>query len=216
MTDLIVTLDGPAGTGKSTVSREVAERLGVPRLDTGAFYRAAGLAALRAGVDLDDHEAVADVVAAITLDQEGGRMFLDGEDVSDEIRSQSATEASSRVSTHPEVRGLLVVYQREWVARHENRAVVEGRDIGSVVFPDATLKVYLDASPEVRAERRATQTGLKSADVLEELSDRDHRDTTRDASPLIVPEGAVVIDTSDMTIDEVADRIVDLAEGAAA
>jgi cytidylate kinase len=159
---------------------------------------------------------VADVVAAITLDQEGGRMFLDGEDVSDEIRSQSATDASSRVSTHPEVRGLLVVYQREWVARHGNRAVVEGRDIGSVVFPDATLKVYLDASPEVRAVRRATQTGLKSADVLEELSDRDHRDTTRDASPLIVPDGAVVIDTSDMTIDEVADRIVDLAGGAAA
>ena len=157
MTDLIVTLDGPAGTGKSTVSREVADRLGVPRLDTGAFYRAAALAALRAGVNLDDHQAVADVVAAISLDQDNGRMYLDGEDVSDEIRSQEATDASSRVSAHPDVRGLLVVYQREWVARHENRAVVEGRDIGSVVFPEATLKVYLDARPEVRAGRRAAK-----------------------------------------------------------
>ena len=112
VTDLIVTLDGPAGTGKSTVSKEVASRLGLPRLDTGAFYRAAGLAALRAGVDLADHEAVANVVAGISLDQQDGRMLLDGLDVSEEIRSQAATEASSMVSTHPEVRGLLVVYQR--------------------------------------------------------------------------------------------------------
>jgi cytidylate kinase len=142
-------------------------------------------------------------------------MFLDGEDVSEEIRAQVATEASSRVSTHPEVRGLLVVYQREWVARHDNRAVVEGRDIGSVVFPDATLKIYLDARPDVRAGRRAAQSGLNSVEVLEELSDRDRRDSTRDASPLIVPPGAVVIDTSDLSIDEVAGMIVDLAgEGA--
>lgn len=214
-TELIVTLDGPAGTGKSTVSKEVADRLDLPRLDTGAFYRAAALAALRAGVDLDDHGSVADVVAAISLDQEKGCMYLDGEDVSDEIRRQPATDASSRVSTHPEVRGLLVVYQREWVARHDNRAVVEGRDIGSVVFPDATLKVYLDASPEVRAERRAAQTGTASADVLEELSERDRRDSTRNASPLIVPDGAVVIDTSDLTIDEVTEMVVGLAQGAA-
>jgi cytidylate kinase len=109
---------------------------------------------------------------------------------------------------------LLVIYQREWVARHDNKAVVEGRDIGSVVFPDATLKVYLDASPEVRAQRRAAQTGSNSAAVLEELIDRDHRDSTRNASPLIVPDGAVVIDTSAMTIDEVAGQIVDLAMGA--
>jgi cytidylate kinase len=214
VTDLIVTLDGPAGTGKSTVSKEVADRLGVPRLDTGAYYRAAGLAALRAGVDLDDHRAVADVVASIALDQDGGHMYLDGEDVSEEIRGELATDASSRVSTHPEVRGLLVIYQREWVARHDNKAVVEGRDIGSVIFPDATLKVYLDASPEVRAQRRAAQTGSNSAAVLEELIDRDHRDSTRNASPLIVPDGAVVIDTSAMTIDEVAGQIVDLAMGA--
>jgi cytidylate kinase len=204
VTDLIVTIDGPAGTGKSTVSKVVADRLGVPRLDTGAFYRAAGLAALRAGVDLGDHQAVADVVAGIVLDQERGRMFLDGEDVSEEIRAQDATDASSRVSTHPEVRGLLVIY-------HDNRAVVEGRDIGSVVFPDATLKVYLDATAEVRAGRRAAQSGLDSTEVLEELSDRDRRDSTRDASPLIVPDGAVVIDTSDLSIDEVAGMIVDLA-----
>jgi cytidylate kinase len=214
VTDLIVTLDGPAGTGKSTVSKEVADRLGVPRLDTGAFYRAAGLAALRAGVDLDDHQSVADVVAAISLDQDGGRMYLDGEDVSDEIRGEQATDASSRVSTHPEVRGLLVVCQREWVARHDNRAVVEGRDIGSVVFPEATLKIYLDASPEVRAQRRAAQSGSDRADVLEELIDRDHRDSTRHASPLIVPEGAVVINTSELTIDQVVGRIVDLARAA--
>jgi cytidylate kinase len=211
VTDLIVTLDGPAGTGKSTVSKEVADRLGLPRLDTGAFYRAAALAALRAGVGLDDHRAVADVVAAISLDQEQGRMYLDGEDVTAEIRGQAVTEASSRVSTHPDVRGLLVVYQREWVRRHDNRAVVEGRDIGSVVFPDATLKVYLDARPEVRAERRAAQTGQDRVDVLEELSARDRRDSTRDASPLIVPEGAVLIDTSDMTVDQVAERVVQLA-----
>ncbi|HEU5113506.1 MAG TPA: (d)CMP kinase [Acidimicrobiia bacterium] len=211
MSDLIVTLDGPAGTGKSTVSREVASRLGLPRLDTGAFYRAAALAAIRAGVDLADHEAVANVVAGISLDQQDGRMLLDGLDVSVEIRSQAATEASSVVSTHPEVRGLLVVYQREWVARHDNRAVVEGRDIGSVVFPDATVKVYLDARPEVRAQRRADQTGKEHSGVLAELSARDARDSTRQASPLIIPEGAAVIDTSDMTVAEVVDTIVAMA-----
>ena len=215
MTDLIVTVDGPAGTGKSTVSREVASRLGVPRLDTGAFYRAAGLAVIRAGVDLSDHEAVANVVAGISLDQDEGKMLLDGEDVSREIRSQASTDASSRVSTHPEVRGLLVLYQRDWVGRHDNRAVVEGRDIGSVVFPGATVKVYLDARPEVRAQRRADQTGTEHAGVLAELRARDERDSTRKASPLIIPEGAVIIDTSDMTVDEVVDTIVGLARESA-
>ena len=214
VTDLIVTVDGPAGTGKSTVSRIVADRLDLPHLDTGAFYRAAALAALRTGVDLDDHAAVADVVAGIHLDQVEGRMMLDGEDVSSEVRTQIATEASSRVSTHPDVRGLLVVYQREWVARNGNRAVVEGRDIGSVVFPDATVKVYLDARPEVRAKRRADQSGDGYDKVLEELRARDQRDSTRDASPLTVPEGAVVVDTSDLTIDEVVDRVLELVSKA--
>jgi cytidylate kinase len=211
VTDLVVTMDGPAGTGKSTVSRLVADRLGVPRLDTGAFYRAAGLAALRAGIDLDDHSAVADLVAGLRLDQVDDRMLMDGLDVSQEIRTQIVTEASSRVSTHPDVRGLLVVYQREWVTRHDNRAVVEGRDIGSIVFPDATLKVYLDARPAVRARRRAAQTGEEYSQVLEELGDRDRRDSTREASPLTVPEGAVVVDTSDMSVDEVVDLVLGLA-----
>jgi cytidylate kinase len=203
-------MDGPAGTGKSTVSQLVADRLGIPRLDTGAFYRAAGLAALRSGVDLDDHAAVADLVAN-QLDQVDNRMLMDGVDVSEEIRTQIVTEASSRVSTHPDVRGLLVVYQREWVARHDNRAVVEGRDIGSVVFPDASVKVYLDARPEVRAKRRAAQTGEGYDQVLEELRARDKRDSTRQASPMTVPDGAVVVDTSDMEVGEVVDRVVGLA-----
>ena len=204
-------MDGPAGTGKSTVSQLVADHLGIPRLDTGAFYRAAGLAALRSGVDLDDHAAVADLVARLQLDQVDNRMLMDGVDVSEEIRTQIVTEASSRVSTHPDVRGLLVVYQREWVARHDNRAVVEGRDIGSVVFPDASVKVYLDARPEVRAKRRAAQTGEGYDQVLEELRARDERDSTRRASPMTVPDGAVVIDTSDMEVGEVVDRVVGLA-----
>jgi cytidylate kinase len=106
---------------------------------------------------------------------------------------------------------LLVVYQRDWVARHDNRAVIEGRDIGSIVFPDATVKIYLDARPDVRAERRAAQTGEHYDRVLEELRDRDRRDSTREASPLTVPDGAVVIDTSDMEVDEVVDMVVGLA-----
>ncbi len=211
MTDLIVTIDGPAGTGKTTVSKAVALRLGIPRLDTGAFYRAAGLAALRAGIDLEDHSAIAKVVADLDLDQADGRMLMNGLDVSEEIRTQIATEASSRVSTLPEVRGLLVVYQRDWVVRHDNRAVVEGRDIGSVVFPDATLKVYLDARPEVRAQRRAEESGEEYDGVLDEIRARDQRDSTREVSPLMVPHRAVIIDTSDMPLDDVVEMVVGLA-----
>ncbi|MGH8913658.1 MAG: (d)CMP kinase [Acidimicrobiia bacterium] len=211
MTDLIVTMDGPAGTGKSTVSRAVAEHLDLPHLDTGAFYRAAGLAAMRAGADLDDAEQVVDAVTGTRLDQEDGRMFIDGEDVTAEIRNSAATGASSRVSTLPGVRSMLVALQRAWVERHANRAVVEGRDIGSVVFPDATLKIYLDARPEVRARRRADQTGEDYDRVLAELSDRDQRDSSRQASPLTIPDAAVVIDTSDLTFEQVVDRVMALA-----
>jgi cytidylate kinase len=211
VTDLIVTMDGPGGTGKSTVSRAVAARLDLPHLDTGAFYRAAGLIVLRAEVGLDDADRVVATLSDVSLDQVDGRMLIDGIDVSDEIRTAPITAASSVVSAHPGVRALLVAHQRGWVERHSNRAVVEGRDIGSVVFPEANLKVYLDARPEVRARRRADQTGESYSQVLGQLTDRDRRDSTRQASPLTIPHGAVVIDTSDLTFDQVVDQVVALA-----
>jgi cytidylate kinase len=207
---MIVTVDGPGGTGKSTVSKAVAAEAGLPHLDTGAFYRAGTLAVLREGIDLEDSRAVVAVVAGISLDQDEGLMFLDGEDVSSEIRGDRVTVAASQVSSHPGVREILVDHQRAWVAEHGGRAVVEGRDIGSVVFPDAALKIYLDARPEVRAKRRATQVGDDPDQVMKELARRDHLDSSREASPLTVPDGAVIIDTSDLTFDEVVEKVLSL------
>ena len=201
MSDLIVTIDGPSGTGKSTVSRAVASQVGLPHLDTGAFYRAATLAVIRAAVDPDDDRAVAEVVGKAILDQDDGEMFLEGGNVSTEIRGPDVTAIVSRVAANPEVRRILVSHQREWVGRHGGRAVIEGRDIGSVVFPRATLKVFLDARPEVRAGRRAIETGDDHATVLEDLGRRDRFDSTRTASPLTVPQGAVVVDTSDLSFE---------------
>jgi cytidylate kinase len=210
VSDLIVTVDGPGGTGKSTVSRAVASKLGLHYLDTGGFYRAATLAVIRAGVDPDDDEAVSNVVGRTHLDQDQGVISLDGEDISDEIRGPEVTAIVSPVAANPSVRRILVSQQREWVRRHEGRAVVEGRDIGSVVFPDATLKIFLDARPEVRARRRAVETGEDADSVLEELGRRDYFDSTRATSPLTVPEGAVIIDTSDLRFDEVVTQVVEL------
>ncbi len=210
MSGLIVAVDGPSGTGKSTVSRAVAREAGLPHLDTGAFYRAATLAVLESGVDPSDPEKVTRVVDEAQLDQVDGRMFLNGRDVTDEIRGPEVTATVSRVSAHPQVRRTLVEHQRRWVERHGGRAVVEGRDIGSVVFPNATIKVYLDARPEVRAERRARQTGQDPDEVLAEIRQRDAYDSTRAVSPLTVPEGAVVLDTSDLDFDEVVDAVLSL------
>jgi cytidylate kinase len=208
VSELIVTVDGPGGSGKSTVSKEVARRAGLPHLDTGAFYRAATLAALRTGVDLGDEDQVVKVVTSLQLDQAGGAMYLNGEDVSAEIRGDQVTAAVSEVSAHPSVRILLVDHQRQWVADHGGRAVVEGRDIGSVVFPDATVKIYLDASPEIRARRRAIQDGDDPDHVIADLARRDRLDSTRKASPLTVPEGAHVVDTSGLTLDEVVEHVM--------
>lgn len=204
---MIVTLDGPGGTGKSTVSRVVAQEAGLPHLDTGAFYRAATLAVIEAGVDPCDEAAVVDVVSEAEMGQEGDRMFLDGRDVSMEIRGEPVTAAVSAVSAHPGVREVLVDMQRAWVGEHGG-GVVEGRDIGSVVFPDADVKVFLDASPEVRARRRSQQTGESLEEVLVDLNRRDRLDSTRQASPLTVPDGAVVIDTSALTFEEVVQRLL--------
>jgi cytidylate kinase len=207
----IITIDGPAGTGKSTVSRLVALTLELPHLDTGAYYRAATLGGLRKGVDLHDGEAMAELVETSTFDQVGDRMFLNGDDVTEAIRLPEVTNTVSIASAHPELRRALVSQQRQWVGSREGRAVVEGRDIGSTVFPDAALKIYLDASAEVRAMRRAGETGQDVTRVLQEQERRDTIDSTRKASPLTVPSDAVVIDTTTLTIDEVVARIVELA-----
>jgi cytidylate kinase len=208
---MIVTLDGPGGTGKSTVSRVVAQKAGLPHLDTGAYYRAATLAVLNAGVHPADAEAVLEVVSAVEMSQEDGRMYLEGDDVSIEIRGEAVTSAVSAVSAHPKVRDVLVDMQRDWIVEHGG-GVVEGRDIGSVVFPDAPVKVFLDASAEVRARRRALETGETVDEVLADLNRRDLLDSTRLASPLKVPEGAVVVDTSKLSFEEVVERLLDLIE----
>ena len=213
VTKLIVTIDGPSGSGKSTVSKAVASIVQLPHLDTGAFYRAATLAAIRAGVNLSDGDSVASVVRSLVLDQQGGVMTSNGEDVSDEIRGDVVTAAVSEVSAHPRVRWILVDHQRDWVDRHERRAVVEGRDIGSVVFPDATVKIYLDARADVRSVRRATQDGVDPDDVLADLEVRDRKDSTRKASPLTVPDGAMLINTSDLSFDEVVAEVVSAVSG---
>ena len=207
---MIVTIDGPGGTGKSTVARIVAERSGLPHLDTGAYYRAATLAVVEAGVEPEDAEGVTDVVTGRTMGQVGERMFLDSRDVTTEIRGEAVTAAVSAVSAHPGVREHLVGLQRAWMTAQRGRGVVEGRDIGSVVFPDADVRVFLDATPEVRAKRRAHQTGDDLEEVLADLDRRDRFDSTRSVSPLKVPDGAEVIDTSNLSIDQVVARVLAL------
>ena len=205
-------MDGPSGTGKSSVSKAVARRAHFPHLDTGAFYRAATLATLRSSVNLDDEEAVAEVVRHVVFEQADGSMSLNGKDVSSEIRGETVTGAVSKISAYPSVRNILVDHQRTWVHQHGGRAVVEGRDIGSVVFPNAGLKIYLDARPEVRAQRRAAQTGEDVDQVLVDIARRDHHDSTRKTSPLTVADGSIVIDTSDLSLDQVVDQVVDLID----
>jgi len=188
----------------------VADRAGLPHLDTGAYYRAVTLAVLESGVDPLDADEVLHAAEQVTLDQEAGRMYLDGRDVTVEIRTEAVTAAVSPVSAHPLVRRHLVGLQRDWIDRHGRRGVVEGRDIGSVVVPDAEVKVFLDASPEVRARRRALEMGEDEAAVLADLGRRDRFDSTRSASPLVVAEGAVVLDTSELTVEEVVERVLGL------
>ncbi|HEU4894232.1 MAG TPA: (d)CMP kinase, partial [Acidimicrobiia bacterium] len=193
----------------STVSRQLARRSGLPHLETGAFYRAATLAVMEAGLDPSDEDAVVALVSRLTMGQEDGRMYLDGRDVTTELRTDPVTASVSAVSAHPGVREHLVSLQRRWVAE-QGGGVVEGRDIGSVVFPDAAVKIFLDASPEVRARRRALETGEPLDEVLVDLNRRDRLDSSRAASPLRIPEGAIVVDTSDLTLGEVVDRLVEL------
>ncbi len=195
----VIAIDGPAGSGKSTVSRALAVRLGMERLDTGAMYRAVAWAALDRGIDPADRSAVAEVAGsvAIVVDEQ---ITVDGTDVTEVIRGPEVSAAVSAVAANPQVRAVMVRRQREWAAEHGG-GVIEGRDIGSVVFPEAELKIYLTASAEERARRRPEE----GADALHR---RDRFDSTREASPLGVAEGARVIDTTDRPVEEIVEEVV--------
>jgi cytidylate kinase len=208
----VVAVDGPSGSGKSTVSRGVAEALGLPVLDTGAMYRAVTLVALDRGIDPADADAAADVARQVRIDLDEGRVFLDGRDVTAEIRGPAVTDAVSIVSAHPGVRKVLVERQRQWV-EHHGGGVVEGRDIGTVVFPNATVKVFLTASEDERARRRqrderAAEREIAVDDVRNALDRRDRLDSTRAASPLRRADDALAIDTTGRDPRDVVDEIV--------
>jgi cytidylate kinase len=213
---MIIAIDGPSGAGKSTLGRMLARELGLLYIDTGAMYRAAALAVLRSGVSTQDGAAVAEVVtnARITLegDPDSLRVMLDGRDVSDEIRTEEVSHTASVISTISEVRRALVSRQRVLGARGRG-AVLDGRDIGTIVFPQADLKFFLTARPEERAHRRYEEERLRERDLtfedtLADINKRDHRDSTREDSPLVIADDAIVIDSTELSIDEVYERMM--------
>jgi CMP/dCMP kinase len=206
----VIAIDGPAGSGKSTVARAVAERVGLPYLDTGAMYRSVAFAALRGGVDPEDGEVVGNLAGSLSIDvSPEGTVTVDGVDATIEIRGPEVTRAVSVVAANPRVRAEMRRRQREW-AEVRGGGVMEGRDIGSVVFPDAALKVYLDAAPEVRAARRSKEvTDLDYETVAADLARRDALDQGREHDPLREADGAFVVDTSDLSIDEIVDVILE-------
>lgn len=208
-----IAIDGPAGSGKSSVARTIAHRLGLLHLDTGAMYRAAALAVLRSNVPSDDETALAVAAQAacdnisVSIGTNGQRTYLYNEDVSSLIRSPEVSSLTSIISTIPIVREKMVALQQK-VAAAQN-VIMDGRDIGTRVLPNATLKVYLTATPEVRATRRLNETpNALYSDILNAIIERDHRDSTRVVDPLRPADDAIVIDTSEMTQDEVVDRIL--------
>ena len=215
---LVIAIDGPAGSGKSTIAARLAKKLGYVNLESGAMYRALALKALEQQVPLDDGEALRKLGESIEIQLEahgeGNRVLLDGRDVSQLIREADVTAASSQVSLHPSVRELLVARQRE--LGRNGGVVMEGRDIGTAVFPNAEVKVFLDADANIRAERRILQNGSGSAEeaqrVLAELATRDQRDRTREASPLVAAPDAVHIDTTHKSIDEVVAEVEEVVK----
>jgi len=207
----VIAIDGPAGAGKSTVARALAARLGLEYLDTGAMYRAVTWAAMRRGIDLSDLEQVADLAEEVTLEVGEHGVLVDGCDATTEIRSPEVTAAVSAVAANRGVRAALVKRQRKWAA-DRGGGVLEGRDIGSVVFPDAQLKLHLTASPRVRAERRSAETGADVDEIEAAILRRDHHDSSRAHSPLVEADGSVVVDTTGLSIGEVLEQIEQLLE----
>ena len=207
----VIAIDGPAGSGKSTVAKALAQRLGLGYLDTGAMYRSVAFAALRRGIDPEEPDQVAKVARDLDLRMaDDGTITVDGADATIEIRGPEVTRAVSIVAANPAVREEMRQRQREWATKHGG-GVMEGRDIGTVVFPDAELKVYLDASPEVRASRRSREVAeLAYETVASDLARRDALDQGRADSPLREADDAVVIDTSSLSIDEIIAAVLDL------
>src|SRR5712671_7187145 len=214
---LTIAIDGPAGAGKSTIASRLARKLGYVNLESGAMYRALALKAIDNDASFDDEAALVKLAQQSRIQLEptlgGNRTLLDGHDVSSRIRERDVTEAASRVSVHPAVRAWMVERQREMGAG--GGVVMEGRDIGTKVFPEADLKIFLDADPVIREQRRLDQQQVKGAPaqaMATELRERDRRDRTRAASPLVAAEDAVVLDSTNMSEDEVLDRIEELVE----
>jgi CMP/dCMP kinase len=217
----IIAIDGPAGAGKSTVARHLAQHFGLLNLETGAMYRAFALKAIQSDQDFDDAAALQllarDTEIRLEPDRSGNRVYLDGQDVTERIRDSDVTQGASRVSVHPDIRSWMVDLQRDLGRR--GGVVMEGRDIGTVVFPDADVKVFLDASPEARTQRRYEQhsgngmiatTASEPSMVFRELRERDERDRNRANSPLHPAPDAIVIDSTQMSLDEVLGKIEDL------
>jgi cytidylate kinase len=214
---LVIAIDGPAGSGKSTLAALLARRYNYTNIETGAMYRALALKAIESGVPLDDGQKLAALAQQSRIElvpnQEGNRVLLDGMEVSERLRSQAVTEAASKVSVHPPVREWMVASQRRMGAG--GGIVMEGRDIGTKVFPDAEVKIFLDAAPEVRGTRRFLQSPAateQESSVVEELRARDQRDRTRANSPLVPAPDAVQIDSTYLTLDQVMARAVKLIE----
>jgi cytidylate kinase len=206
---MVIAIDGPAGAGKSTVARALAARLGFTYLDSGAMYRCVALAALESGQGLDDGAALGEMARGLEIVLDGDRARLGERDVTAAIRQPGVTAAASQASVHPQVREAMVARQRQLI--EAGRYVAEGRDIGTVVSPDAPLKVFLTASPEERARRRAAQSGESAVAVLAAQRERDARDTDREHGALLAAEDAVEIDTTDQALAEVVDRLESLA-----